>query len=137
VGRIAGDALDPWIDAGPAPSYTGMPTEDMELFDPMAADSGFEWETVDGHDDIHEMVMYRDEDGSHTRFLRMEPGASIEERLSHDHYEELYVIEGGIVDTTLDQAFTSGMYACRTPGMPHGPYEAPVGCLTMEFRYYD
>jgi mannose-6-phosphate isomerase-like protein (cupin superfamily) len=114
-----------------------MPTEDMELFDPFASDSGFEWETVDDHDDIHEMVMYRDEDSSHTRFLRMEPGAGIDERLSHDHYEELFIIEGKIVDKTLDETFSSGMYACRTPGMPHGPYETPTGCLTIEFRYYD
>lgn len=115
-----------------------MPTENMECFDPFAEDSDFRWEEVEeGSDGIYEMVMYRDDDGSHTRFLRMEPGASFDERLEHDFYEELYILEGGIIDTTLDEAFTAGMYACRTPGMPHGPYEAPVGFLSMEFRYYE
>jgi len=113
-----------------------MPTENMEAFDPFAEDSGFDWQPVDDHDDIHEMVLYRDDDGSHTRFLRMEPGAEITRRLEHDHYEELYIIEGGVIDTHLDEAFTAGMYACRKPGMTHGPYRAPVGCLTIEFRYY-
>jgi hypothetical protein len=28
------------------------------------------------------------------------------------------------------------MYACRPPGMPHGPWTAPTGCLTFELRYY-
>lgn len=113
-----------------------MPSKDMEIFDPFAAGSGYEWEPVDDHDDIFEMVMYRDDDGSHTRFLRLESGAKIDERLSHDHYEELFIIKGGIIDTYLNEAFTAGMYACRTPGMAHGPYVAPVGCLTIEFRYY-
>ncbi|MED5569770.1 MAG: cupin, partial [Chloroflexota bacterium] len=29
-----------------------------------------------------------------------------------------------------------GMYACRPPGMPHGPYLSPIGCTTFEVRYY-
>jgi hypothetical protein len=29
------------------------------------------------------------------------------------------------------------MYACRTPGMEHGPYQAPLGALAIEFRYFD
>jgi len=28
------------------------------------------------------------------------------------------------------------MYACRPPGMPHGPWRAPEGCITFEIRYY-
>jgi hypothetical protein len=28
------------------------------------------------------------------------------------------------------------MYACRPPGMIHGPYRVPKGCVTLEMRYY-
>jgi len=28
------------------------------------------------------------------------------------------------------------MYACRPPGMVHGPYRVPTGCLTLEMRYF-
>jgi hypothetical protein len=27
------------------------------------------------------------------------------------------------------------MYACRPPGMPHGPYACPRGALLFETRY--
>jgi hypothetical protein len=27
------------------------------------------------------------------------------------------------------------MYACRPPGMLHGPYRVPRGCITFEIRY--
>jgi hypothetical protein len=27
------------------------------------------------------------------------------------------------------------MYACRPPGMVHGPYRVPRGCTTLELRY--
>jgi hypothetical protein len=27
------------------------------------------------------------------------------------------------------------MYACRPPGMRHGPYRVPRGCTTLEIRY--
>jgi anti-sigma factor ChrR (cupin superfamily) len=114
-----------------------MPTEDMEFFDPTAEDSGFEWQEAEGYpEDIYELIIYEDEDGSQTRLLRLEPGAETDEVLTHDFYEEVYIIEGGLVDKRLDEVFTAGMYACRTPGMEHGPYAAPVGCTTIEVRYF-
>ncbi|MCD8234342.1 MAG: hypothetical protein LUC51_08160, partial [Cloacibacillus porcorum] len=30
-----------------------------------------------------------------------------------------------------------GYYGSRLPGMKHGPYSIPLGCMTMEFRYQD
>jgi hypothetical protein len=27
------------------------------------------------------------------------------------------------------------MYACRPPGMKHGPYRTDEGCVTLEVRY--
>lgn len=116
-----------------------MPTENREFFDPMAADSGYEWQPAPGYPagQAHELILYEDDDGSQTRFLRLQPGVETEEVLTHEFYEEVYIIRGGFIDKRLDEAFTAGMYACRTPEMEHGPYAAPLGALAIEFRYYD
>jgi len=39
------------------------------------------------------------------------------------------------VDLGKGQTFSAGMYACRPPGMVHGPYRVPRGCMTLEIRY--
>lgn len=111
-----------------------MPSKDRELFDPLADDCGLEWE--EEHPGVYERVVYEDPDGTLTRFVRTEPGAEFPETITHDFYEEVYIIEGGLIDTRLDEVFTAGMYCCRTPGMKHGPYKAPIGCLTIGHRYY-
>jgi hypothetical protein len=54
----------------------------------------------------------------------------------HDFWEEVWILEGSIHDLTLDRMFVAGMYACRPPGMPHGPWRSPDGCRTLEIRYY-
>jgi hypothetical protein len=57
--------------------------------------------------------------------------------LTHDVWEEVWILEGSLHDLRLDQTFTQGMYACRPPGMPHGPWRSADGCLTFEVRYRD
>ena len=74
--------------------------------------------------------------GNRTRFLRIEPGAFTTTQIVHDFWEEVLIVEGALHDLRLQQTFTKGMYACRPPGMPHGPWTAPEGCLTFELRYY-
>ena len=54
---------------------------------------------------------------------------------THDFWEEVYILEGAIYDTVLKKNFTSGMYACRPPGMKHGPWISKEGCTTFEVRY--
>jgi hypothetical protein len=46
------------------------------------------------------------------------------------------ILEGSFHDVTLGRTFMPGGYACRPPGMRHGPYECPTGCLAFEIRYY-
>ena len=58
------------------------------------------------------------------------------DRCVHDFWEEVIILEGSLVDTRLNQEFTKGMYGCRPPGMVHGPYKSPNGCITFECRYY-
>lgn len=76
--------------------------------------------------------------GVGTRVLRFEPGCDTSPNgvQIHDFWEEVYILEGSIRDVTLGETFAQGMYACRPPGMPHGPWLSPDGCLTFEVRYH-
>ena len=53
----------------------------------------------------------------------------------HNANAFVYILEGSFTDLTLGQTFTKGMYACRPPGMPHGPWRTDDGVLTFEVRY--
>src|SRR5262245_532902 len=59
--------------------------------------------------------------GVATRMLRMEPGTDTSPNgtLTHDFWEEVYILQGSMYDIVLEQNFTAGMYACRPPGMRH------------------
>lgn len=79
------------------------------------------------------------EAGVVTRMLRFEPGTNTTPNgtLTHDFWEEVYILEGDLTDLRLNETFTAGMYACRPPGMEHGPWVSREGCLTFEVRYRD
>ena len=40
-----------------------------------------------------------------------------------------------MVDLSLDRTFAAGDYACRPPGMVHGPWRTDAGCEMLEVRY--
>ncbi|HEY3063304.1 MAG TPA: cupin domain-containing protein [Chloroflexota bacterium] len=75
--------------------------------------------------------------GVATRMLRFEPGTTTSAAgpQVHDFWEEVFILDGSFHDLTLDETFRKGAYACRPPGMRHGPWVAPEGCLTFEVRY--
>jgi ChrR Cupin-like domain len=77
------------------------------------------------------------ESGVATRILRYEPGADSTPMgvQVHDFWEEVYILDGEFTDLTLGQTFRGGMYACRPPGMPHGPWRSEHGVTTFEVRY--
>jgi hypothetical protein len=77
------------------------------------------------------------ETGVATRMLRFEQGTDTSELgvVRHDFWEEVYILEGDLYDLTLGKEFTAGSYACRPPGMPHGPWRSRGGCVTFEVRY--
>lgn len=60
------------------------------------------------------------------------PETETVEVLSHDFYEEVYIIEGA-PSINASTRSSEPELACRTPRMGHGPYRAPVGCMTIEF----
>jgi ChrR Cupin-like domain len=87
---------------------------------------------------LYERILSTDaETGVATRMLRFDPGinTSAAGPQVHDFWEEVYILEGSLYDLTLKQSFPSGTYACRPPGMRHGPWSAAEGCLTFEVRY--
>jgi hypothetical protein len=75
--------------------------------------------------------------GIATRILRYAPGADSTPMgvQRHDFWEEVYILEGSFEDLTLEQTFRAGEYACRPPGMAHGPWRSEEGVLTFEVRY--
>lgn len=77
------------------------------------------------------------ETGAYTGLQRYEPGVDTTPLgvRTHDYWEEVYLLEGDLTDLTLGQTFTAGMYACRPPGMPHGPWRTERGVTMLEMRY--
>jgi hypothetical protein len=87
---------------------------------------------------LRERILAQDpKTGVATRLLRFDPGTDTSPNgtLTHDFWEEVYILEGAIYDLVLGKNFTAGMYACRPPGMKHGPWRTKEGCTTFEVRY--
>jgi hypothetical protein len=85
-----------------------------------------------------ERVLARDaEAGVATRILSFAKGTdtSVLGPQAHAFWEEVYILAGALTDLTLGKTFAAGTYACRPPGMKHGPWVAKDGCLTFEVRY--
>ena len=97
------------------------------------------WSTIPGPvEGLSERILTRDpQTGIASRMLRFAPGTdtSPDGVLTHEFWEEVYILEGSIHDLRLKKTFSAGMYACRPPGMPHGPWVSPEGCITFEVRY--
>lgn len=113
-----------------------MAKPEMEFWDPFVADES-RWRQIPGVDGLAELVLASDErTGSVTRLLRFDPGCDSSPMgvQRHEFWEEVLIYSGAIHDTTLGQTFSAGQYACRPPGMAHGPWLAPEGCVTFEVR---
>ena len=60
----------------------------------------------------------------------------------HDHWEEVYLVSGDLIvgndkDGKGGESFEAPTYACRPPGVHHGPFKSDRGCLLYEIHYYD
>ena len=120
----------------------GKPTV---AFNKLDMDEG--WETPPGYPEGMKQKMLAsdlDEDrktGSRTRFLRIEPGCYSTQPFIHDHWEEVYLFEGDLIvgcDENGDggEQFFAPTYACRPPGVFHGPFKSDKGCTMYETHYY-
>ena len=106
------------------------------------------WETPPGYPaGIQQKVLASDLDetaatGSRSRLLRFDPGAYSTVPFVHDHWEEVFLLEGDLIvgndaDGRGGETFVAKTYACRPPGAPHGPFKSERGCLLFEIHYYD
>jgi len=80
--------------------------------------------------------------GTRTRLLRFEPGAYTTAPFVHDYWEEVYLVSGDLFVGSDAQGkggeqFQPNTYACRPPGVHHGPFRSEGGCLLLEIHYYD
>ena len=113
-----------------------MGKQELEFFDPEL----LPWQPEAGIEGLYSKTLANDPDtGSYTRMLKFLPGTDTSAAgvQRHDFSEEVWMVQGSIHDLTLDQTFIEGMYACRPPGMPHGPWVSPHGAITFEVRNYE
>lgn len=98
-----------------------------------------EWRVVEGgyNGTMEKILSYDPETGNYTRLLKFPPQTNVPDVLTHDFCEEVYVVDGYLIDTQKKITIAKGSYGSRLPGMIHGPYEIPLGCTTVEFRYQD
>lgn len=117
----------------------GFSKPELEFVDPTSS-GAFEWVPIafDRTGQLSEIVL----SGSHesgwvSRLLKFEPGCDTTPNgtLTHDVWEEVFIVSGTIHDVRLGETFTAGMYACRPPGMEHGPWTSPDGAVTFETRF--
>lgn len=95
------------------------------------------WQPVPDAPGAEEKILSRDpETGDITRLVRFPRGFRGTLVLRHEFWEEVLILAGGFHDLTLGRTFGPMHYACRPPGMPHGPYECPEGCLAFETRTF-
>src|ERR1700740_1482803 len=70
--------------------------------------------------------------GSRSRLLRFEPGVYTTAPFVHDHWEEGYLMSGDLMAGTDGEGgggepFHPPTYACRPPGVHHGPFKSETG----------
>ena len=106
------------------------------------------WETPPGYPaGIQQKILAGalDEDGrrgTRTRLLRFDPGVFTTAPFVHEYWEEVYLVSGDLTVGNDDkgkggESFKAPTYACRPPGVYHGPFKSEQGCLLYEIHYYD
>jgi len=79
--------------------------------------------------------------GSRSRLMRIHPGKFTTAPFVHNHWEEVYLLEGDLTvgcdeNGEGGENFKAPTYACRPPGAYHGPFKSENGCLMFEVHYY-
>src|SRR5690606_10656493 len=79
--------------------------------------------------------------GTRTRLLRLNPGMFTRQPFTHDYWEEVFLISGDLyvgndAKGQAGEQFKPFTYACRPPGIAHGPFKTDGGCLLLEMHYY-
>ncbi len=125
-----------------ANSTRGKPHREFHTLDQAVG-----WETPPGYPTgFKQKILASDLDeiakvGSRTRLLKLTPGTFSTAPFVHDHWEEVYLMEGDLIVGNDAQghggeAFRAPTYACRPPGVLHGPFKSVSGCTLLEIHYY-
>lgn len=96
------------------------------------------WETPPGYKEgFKQKILTSDLDevskrGSRSRLMRIEPGVFSEKPFVHDFWEEVYLVEGDLIVGNDEHGnggkqFLAPTYACRPPGVHHGPLQIGEG----------
>ncbi len=80
--------------------------------------------------------------GSRTRLLRFEPGVYTTVPFVHEYWEEVFLVSGDLFVGSDEKGrggerFEAHTYACRPPGVYHGPFRSDAGCLLLEIHYFE
>lgn len=105
------------------------------------------WETLPGYPEgIQQKILSgrldeETSEGMRTRLLRFEPGAFTTEPFIHKYWEEVYVVTGDLIVGASaygrgGAVFMAHAYACRPPGVAHGPFRSEDGCLLLEMHFF-
>jgi len=111
-------------------------------------DLGEGWRPLPGYPPgIKEKILTSDIDerrkvGSRSRLMKFEPGVFTTAPFVHNHWEEVYLLEGDLIvgcdeNGEGGEQFFAPTYACRPAGAYHGPFKSKNGCLLFELHYYD
>jgi len=102
-----------------------------EFFDP----AGLPWAPAPGFGPgvWQQVIAGGADEGVTTRFLRFEAGAGNDRAVTHDFWEEIYVVAGELECGGV--LYRQGCVAVRPPGMPHGPFRSAAGAVLFEVRY--
>ncbi len=80
--------------------------------------------------------------GSRTRLLRFDPGVYTTAPFVHEYWEEVFLVSGDLFVGSDEKGrggerFEPHTYACRPPGVYHGPFRSDAGCLLLEIHYFE
>ncbi len=75
--------------------------------------------------------------GTYSRLVIFEPGFKFSRALNHPFWEELFLMEGHMVDHGTNTLYTKGGYALRPAGIDHGPFGTEIGCTLLEITWQD
>ena len=111
-----------------------MSKAELEFFDTETVP----WTAVTERPGVSERILARDPgNGLVTRIVRWDPGldTSSAGQVAHEYVEEVLILSGSMHDLRLQQTFSAGWFACRPPGMVHGPWTTDEGCIMLEIQY--
>lgn len=103
------------------------------------------YKAIKGAPGQYEKILAKDpETGAYTRLIlsqadldesiRAYDSPSNKMLIHKDLWEEVYSFSGTLIDTRLNQTFKEGYFACRPPGMKHGPFFHPTGAVSYEIK---